>query len=226
VQERLRALAQRPAEMGGEQAAPFPLTPDPFIAVQQLGQVEAKRLRDDSMWGLLWACVLIAIYVALRFFRSLRFGLAAVVPLFHDALVAIGVMAVCMKLVPETTGLNFDINLPAVAAILTVIGYSVNDTIIVFDRIRENLRVKKREAFADVINGSVNETLSRTVLTSGTTLVAAVALYVLTATTGSGIANFAFPMIAGVIVGTYSSVFVAAWLLKVLYRDERPELAA
>ena len=164
------------------------------------------------------------VYVAFRF-ESWRYGVAAVVALIHDALFALGFTAVAGAIVPKSWGLNFDMSLNTLAAILTIIGYSINDTIVVFDRIRENLHTDKKSTFAQLINNSVNETLSRTILTSFTVWLSAIVLYVFTATTGGGIADFSFPLIIGVIVGTYSSVYVASPLVLWWYKGQRPKTA-
>lgn len=131
---------------------------------------------------------------------QLRYAMAAIIALFHDVLITVGFFSL------------FDIpfNLPIVAALLTIIGYSLNDTIIVFDRIRENMHGQRREQFADVVNTSINQTLSRTVLTSGTTLVVVAALFLFG---GEVIHDFAAALLVGIVVGTYSSIFVASPLL-------------
>jgi SecD/SecF fusion protein len=147
------------------------------------------------------------------------------VALIHDALFALGFTAVAGAVIPKSWGLNFEMSLNTLAAILTVIGYSINDTIVVFDRIRENLHNDKKSTFAEVINNSVNETLSRTILTSFTVWLSAVILYSFTATTGGGIADFSFPLLIGVIVGTYSSIYVASPLVLWWYGGKRPKTA-
>jgi preprotein translocase subunit SecF len=134
------------------------------------------------------------IYMWFRF--EFRFGLGAVLGLVHDVLITMGALSLT----------NTPIDLPVVAALLTIVGYSVNDTIIVCDRIRENMPKMLQKKFSDVINISVNQTLSRTILTVGTVLMAAMALYLFG---GGVIHDFAFTMLVGVICGTYSSVFVA-----------------
>ena len=133
-------------------------------------------------------------------FLQLRYALAAIVALFHDVLITVGFFSLFDK----------PFNLPIVAALLTIVGYSLNDTIIVFDRIRENMHGQRRDQFAGVVNQSVSQTLSRTVLTSGTTLVVVLALFFFG---GEVIHDFAFALLVGVIVGTYSSIFVASPLL-------------
>jgi preprotein translocase subunit SecF len=146
--------------------------------------------------------IIVALLVTVVFclFLQLRYALAAIVALFHDVLITVGFFSLFDK--------PFD--LPIVAALLTIIGYSLNDTIIIFDRIRENTHGQRREEFANIVNSSINQTLSRTVLTSGTTLIVVAALFV---SGGEVIHNFAFALLVGIIVGTYSTVFIAAPLL-------------
>ncbi len=146
--------------------------------------------------------IIIAVLVtlALSFYLKLKFAMGAIVALIHDVLITVGVFSLTNK----------EFTLPIIAALLTIIGYSLNDTIIVFDRIRENSRKYHRQAYELIINRSINETLSRTLLTSLTTLVVVVALFVL----GGGIIHdFAFALIVGIIIGTYSSIYVASPLL-------------
>jgi len=160
-----------------------------------VGPKVGAELRRKGFLAVLYSIIGILIYVAWRF--EFRFGLGAVLALVHDALITIG----CFSF------LNKEIDLPEVAAVLTVIGYSVNDTIVVFDRIRENMRKIRRQSLVKVINSSVNETLSRTLLTSGTTLITVIALFFLG---GPVIHNFAFALLVGITVGTYSSIFIAS----------------
>lgn len=146
--------------------------------------------------------IIVSLLVTIVFclFLQLRYALAAIIALFHDVLITVGFFSLFDK--------PFD--LPIVAALLTIVGYSLNDTIIVFDRIRENMHGRRREDFGASVNESINQTLSRTVLTSGTTLVVVLSLFFLG---GEVIHNFAFALLIGVIVGTYSSIFLAAPLL-------------
>ena len=144
------------------------------------------------------AVAAILVYIWLRF--EWQFAVAAVIALVHDVVLTIGVFSV----------IQLEFNLAIIAAILTIIGYSLNDTVIVFDRVRENLRKYKQTPLIEVLNLSINETLSRTLMTSVTTLIALIALYVLG---GEVLRGFTFAMIWGIVVGTYSSVFVAAALL-------------
>jgi preprotein translocase subunit SecF len=146
--------------------------------------------------------IIIALLVTVVFclFLQLRYAMAAIVALFHDVLITVGFFSLFNK--------PFD--LPIVAALLTIVGYSLNDTIIIFDRIRENTHGQRREEFASIVNTSINQTLSRTVLTSGTTLIVVLALF---SFGGEVIHNFAFALLVGIIVGTYSTIFIAAPLL-------------
>jgi len=140
----------------------------------------------------------ILVYISWRF--EFRFAVGAIVALCHDVLITLGAFSVFGK----------EIDLPIIAAFLAIIGYSLNDTIIVYDRIRENLGKYHSESFSFIVNRSINETLSRTLLTSGTTLLVVLALFILG---GGVIHNFAFAMLVGVLIGTYSSIFVASPVL-------------
>jgi len=146
--------------------------------------------------------IIVALLGAIVFclFLQLQYALAAILALFHDVLITVGFFSLLDK----------PFNLPIVAALLTIVGYSLNDTIIVFDRIRENMHGQRREQFAETVNLSINQTLSRTVLTSGTTLLVVAALFVFG---GEVIHDFAFALLIGIVVGTYSSIFVASPLL-------------
>ena len=172
-----------------------------FVAVESSTSISPSVGADMLNSGLLavvYACIGILLYIALRF--DFKYGPGAVVALVHDAFITIGVFAV--------TQIPF--SLPIVAAVLTIIGYSVNDTIVVFDRVRENFEKLKGLPFDRIINTSINETLSRTVLTSLTTLFVVLCIFLL----GGGlIKDFAFALIVGIIIGTYSSIFVASPIL-------------
>lgn len=144
--------------------------------------------------------IALVVTVGLCWFLNLKYAMGAIVALIHDVIITVGAFAL----------LNKEISLPIVAALLTIAGYSLNDTIVVFDRIRENIGRYRKKAFEDVINTSINQTLSRTILTGTTTLVVLVALFFLG---GTVIHDFAFALIVGIIVGTYSSVYVASPVL-------------
>ena len=187
-----------------------------FITVYISGRFELKWLVSAAMAIALGFCIYILRMVHLSipalilasmivtfilfYVLNLKYAMGAIVALVHDVLITVGIFSLFDK----------EFTLPIIAALLTIIGYSLNDTIIVFDRIRENISKYRKESLAVIINKSVNETLSRTILTSGTTLIVLLALFIL----GGGIIHdFAFAMIVGVLVGTYSSIFVASPIL-------------
>jgi len=167
-------------------------------------------LRRQAVKATLYALVGILIYIAFRF--EWIYGAAAVFAVFHDTLVTLGFFSL----------FNYEINLTVIAALLTLVGYSVNDTIVVFDRVRENLKTRRRDDLETVLNDSINQTLSRTILTSGLTFLTVLALFLFG---GDIINNFAFAMVIGIIVGTYSSVAVAAPLVLVYSNLMKPKLA-
>jgi preprotein translocase subunit SecF len=166
--------------------------------VEFVGPSVGQELQTDGLLSLLWATLAIMIYVAIRF--SSRFAPGAVIALIHDLIVTAGIFVI----------LGLEFNLQVLAAMLAILGYSLNDTIIIYDRIRENLALRTSADMTEVLNLSVNQTLSRTVLTSGTTLLALMSLFLLG---GDVIRPFAFAMLIGVVVGTYSSIFIASPLL-------------
>jgi preprotein translocase subunit SecF len=187
-----------------------------FIAIYISGRFELKWLLSGVMAGVLMGAVYLLsilnvsvpylivaalmVSLALFWFLGLKYAMGAIVALIHDVTITVGIFSI----------FNKEFTLPIIAALLTIIGYSLNDTIIVFDRIRENLRKYHKNPLEIVINRSVNETLSRTILTSLTTLVVVVALFVL----GGGIIHdFAFALLVGIVVGTYSSIYVASPIL-------------
>ncbi len=148
--------------------------------------------------AVVYALIGILIYVSIRF--ELRYAVGEIVAIAHDVVITVGAFSVT----------NYEVSLPVVAALLAVVGYSLNDTIIVFDRIRENLKSSKKGEDIIIINKSINETLGRTLLTSITTLMVVVVLFIFG---GGVIHNFAFALMVGVIIGTYSSIFVASPVL-------------
>jgi len=166
--------------------------------VEMVGPQVGKDLREKGFKAVLFAMVAILIYITLRF--EFRFAVGAVLALVHDVMITLGAFSV----------FNKEIDLPIIAAFLAIIGYSLNDTIIVYDRIRENMGRYHKEPFPVIVNRSINETLSRTILTSGTTLLVVAALFIFG---GGVIHNFAFALLVGVLIGTYSSIFVASPLL-------------
>ncbi len=165
-----------------------------FPAIESIGPKVSGELIQSAILAVIAALFVVLIYIWLRF--EWQFAVGAVAALFHDVLITIGVFAV----------LQIKFDLAIIAALLTIVGYSLNDTVVVFDRVRENLRKYKKKALSEVLNLSINETLSRTFMTSVTTLIALISLFVLG---GDVIRGFVFAMILGVIFGTYSSIFVA-----------------
>ncbi len=188
--------------------------------VEFVGPQIGEELREQGGLAMLYALVGILIYVALRF--EFRFSVGAIIALVHDVVITLGFFSI--------TRIEFD--LTVLAAILAIIGYSLNDTIVVFDRIRENFRILRKKDSQQVINSSVNMTLSRTIVTSLTTLIVLIALFMLG---GESVHAFALAMIVGVIVGTYSSIYVASTSLLMMgitkealippEKDEADELA-
>lgn len=169
--------------------------------VEFVGPRVGAELRDSAIRSLGVACVLILLYIAFRF--SVRFAPGAIIALIHDIGITSGIFVIL--------GLEFDLRV--LAALLAIIGYSLNDTIIIYDRIRENMAIRTTHDLADVLNQSVNQTLARTILTSGTTLIAVGSLWVLG---GEVIRPFAIAMAIGIVVGTYSSIFIASPTLLLL----------
>ncbi len=163
---------------------------------EAVGPKIGEELKTNAVYAILVSMILIIIYVWWRF-RQIEFGIAAVIALFHDVMITLGIFSV----------LNWEISLAIVAALLTIVGYSLNDTIVVYDRIREDIKLYRRDTFSSVINRAINECLNRTVLTSGTTMLVVLSLILLG---GEVIRDFAFALLIGVIVGTYSSAFVAS----------------
>ena len=169
-----------------------------FVQVESVGPKVSGELIQTAVIAVILAIAAVLVYIWLRF--EWQFAVGAVAALVHDVVLTIGVFSVLQ--------IRFD--LAIIAALLTIVGYSLNDTVVVFDRVRENLRRYKKKVLQEVLNLSINETLSRTVMTSVTTLLALISLFVLG---GDVIRGFVFAMIWGVIVGTYSSVFVASTVL-------------
>jgi len=169
--------------------------PERALRVEWVGPKAGKQLRDSARNSIVIAAVLIMIYLSFRF--DLRFAPGVIVACMHDAFIVIGLFVLMRK----------EVTLQTIAAILTIVGYSMNDTVVVYDRIRENLSKHRGKSFAQIINLSVSETLSRTILTSGATMLSMLAFLFW----GTGvIKDFALAMVAGIVVGTYSSVYVAA----------------
>lgn len=175
--------------------------------IESVGPKVGKELRDRATWSVIAATVMMGIYIWFRF--ELRFGVGAVIALIHDVLVTIGALILA----------HYEFDLTIVAALLTIVGFSVNDTVIVCDRIRENRRKNKREKLETIINTSINETLSRTIITTGTALLVLVALFILG---GAVIRPFAFALLIGFFSGVYSTIFIASPIILLWEKGKKP----
>ncbi len=188
----------------------FPQAGFRVIQEDEVGSQIGAELKKGALLAIIWALIGIIVYISWRF--EFGFALGAIVALAHDVLVTVGIFS--------ATG--HQISLPIVAALLTIVGYSVNDTIVVFDRIREDLKLLKKPSFKEICNLSINQTLSRTLLTSFTTLITVVMLLIFG---GGAIFDFALALCIGVLVGTYSSIFVATPIVLLWHRDKKPDFA-
>lgn len=173
--------------------------------VEIVGPTAGKQLQSQAFLATMYSLIGMLIYLWFRF--ELIYGVAAVVAVFHDTLITVGAFSLT----------NQEITLTVIAAILTLIGYSMNDTIVIFDRIRENLVGSRRESLSEIVNKSINQTLSRTVLTSGLTFLTVLSLYLFG---GEVLHGFSFALVIGILIGTYSSIAVAAPML-VAYQEWR-----
>ena len=191
----------------------------PFSRVESIGGMVAREIQRNAVIAIILSWLGMILYLAVRF--EFKYGLAAVIALVHDVLISLGAIIVFNLLVPKSAGMALEINLSSVAAFLTIIGYSVNDTIVVFDRVRENIKLLKGESFFNIVNRSINETMGRTIWTALTVFLTVAILFGITARSGGGIASFAFPMMVGTVVGCYSSIYIAsAFLLSKRDRDK------
>ena len=171
------------------------LAPFHVVSAQMVGPKVGAKLRQKALFATLYALAGMLVYIAFRF--EWIYGLGAVIACFHDTLITIGLFSL----------FNREISMTVIAALLTLVGYSMNDTIVIFDRIRENLKFSRKESLEAVMNRAVNQTLSRTVMTSGLTFLTVIALFIWG---GPVLSGFSFALVCGIIVGTYSSVFVAS----------------
>jgi preprotein translocase subunit SecF len=180
----------------------FALAPFTIAQVEIVGPKVGGELRNQAIRVTLYALAGMLVYIAFRF--QWVYGAAAVIAVFHDVLITLGLFKI----------FGFEISLTVIAALLTLVGYSMNDTIVIFDRIRENSRLLRKEAFANVVNKSINQTLSRTILTSGLTFLTVLVLFLMG---GQVLRAFAFALVVGIVVGTYSSFGIAAPLVVAWY---------
>lgn len=183
------------------------ITDNPFKVLRedQVGPKVGKELKQGAVVAIMLSLLVILIYLAFRF--KFIFAATAVIALFHDVLITLGLYAALYNVIP---GLNLEIDLTVVAAFLTLIGYSINDTVIVFDRVREEIKIHKSMPLGELMNMAINKTMSRTILTGGTTLLS---IFILLLFGGEVLRAFSFTMFFGIIIGTYSSVFIASALV-------------
>jgi len=200
-EEKLEAVGSKVRDSLGEKFNKEDIT---IERVEMVGPKVGRDLREKAFLSILYAVIGIVIYISWRF--ELQYAIAAIIALAHDVLVTLGAFSILDK----------EFTLVIVAAFLAIIGYSLNDTIVVFDRIRENLRRRGKNTLVQTINASINQTLSRTLLTSGTTLMVVMALFFFG---GEIIHDFSFALLVGILVGTYSSIFIASVFL--VYWDSR-----
>ena len=172
-----------------------------ILSSEKVGATIADDIKKDSMKAMLLSLIVIFLYIVVRF-RKWQFGLGAIVALFHDTLLVLSAFAIA-----GLFGYSFEIDQVFIAAILTIIGYSINDTVIVFDRIRENVNLHTSSDRMDIFNNAINSTMNRTVITSLTTLAVVLVLLIFG---GAVLRGFSFALVIGVLVGTYSSIFIAS----------------
>jgi len=165
------------------------------IQVQMVGPKVGADLRNKAVLATLYALAGMLVYIAFRF--EWIYGLGAVIAVFHDTIITLGLFSIFKE----------EISMTVIAALLTLVGYSMNDTIVIFDRIRENLKFNRREPLEKVMNNAINQTLSRTIMTSGLTFLTVIALFLFG---GPVLHGFSFALLCGIIVGTYSSIFIAS----------------
>jgi len=187
-------------------ASKYDLTSKDLVKSEQFGPAIGKEIKGKAFTSVIIATLAMLVYISLRF--KLDFGIAAIIALMHDVLIVVAVYSI----------FRIPMNSPFVAAMLTVLGYSINDTIVVFDRIRENMRGARRDSHEDIADLSINQTLARSINTSLTTLLAIIALYVMGV---DSIKEFTLPLIAGISVGVYSSIFVASPIWVLINRNVR-----
>ena len=174
----------------------IPDNPDDFVlSIEKVGPKIGSELSGKALMAIVYAILLILIYISIRF--EFIYAIGAIAAIFHDVIITLGVFSI----------LGYEISLAIIAAFLTIVGYSLNDTIVIFDRIRENMKTLKKQDVSNIVNKSINDSLSRTVVTSLTTLFVVLTLYLFG---GNVLQYFSFAMIIGVLVGTYSSIFIAS----------------
>jgi len=198
-------------------ASLYPDNPSRIIQTENVGPSFADDLRNAALMSIIFALIVIFLYILIRF-KKWSYSAGAVAALAHDVIITLGIFTVLHGIVP----FSLDINQVLIAAFLTIVGYSLNDTVVVFDRIRENSLIFKTESFDKMVNRSINNTLSRTVITSLTTLFVVTILFIFG---GDVLKGLSFALIIGVLLGTYSSIFVASALLVDLQQKTRKNIA-
>ncbi len=173
-----------------------------------VGATIGEELKTSAVYALILGCILIVLYITIRF--EFKFALAAVIALFHDVIISVGGIAL----------LGYELNTPFIAAVLTILGYSINDTIVVFDRIRETLKRKNAPELGEAINISINQVMTRSINTSLTTFLAVIAILIFG---GDSLRTFITTLLIGVVAGTYSSIFVASPLVYLLEKNKNKE---
>jgi preprotein translocase SecF subunit len=176
---------------------------DFILSVEKVGPKIGSELSGKAVMAIVSALILILIYISIRF--EFKFALGAIAALSHDVIITLGIFSI----------MDYEISLPIIAAFLTIVGYSLNDTIVILDRVRENVKAMKRTTYSDMVDRSINDSLSRTIITSITTFMVVFILY---AFGGEVIHYFAFAMLIGVVVGTYSSMYVACPIVVKLHK--------
>ncbi|HNR67281.1 MAG TPA: protein translocase subunit SecF [bacterium] len=189
-------------------SADYPDNAYEILSANEIGPKIGGELRRSAILAILISLLGILIYVSWRF--EFKFAVGAVIALFHDVLITLGIFSL----------LGLEITLTVIAAFLTIVGYSLNDTIVIYDRIRENLKIMRRDSLYTIINTSINQTISRTIITSLTTLLVVVVLYFFG---GEVIRDFSFAMIIGIVIGTYSSIFIASAIVYEWHRRQESE---
>jgi preprotein translocase SecF subunit len=197
----------------------FPDRKPVIVEVQQIGAKVGAELRKDAFYAVIFSLIAMLIYVGFRF--KFIYGVGAVVALFHDVLLTLGIISLVDGLTPMT---NFEIDQNMIAAFLTIVGLSVNDTVVIFDRMRENQKIYRSMSLMELMNKSLNETLSRTIITSGTIFIVTIVLFLFGGEVNRG---FAFAMTVGITTGTYSSIYIAsAIVLDYTIRKQAKKLAS
>jgi SecD/SecF fusion protein len=213
----LRVAAESGSAQTIEQALETTYPDAHFVPVeeQEVGAIVGAQIRNSAVIACMFAMLGILFYVAVRY--EFSFALGAIVAVAHDILLTIG----CYCIANAISGRQF--NATVVAALLTIIGFSINDKVVIFDRIRENLKLGVRGTFSEVINQALNQTLSRTIITSGTVFLATLALYIFG---GGEINDFAYTFLVGIITGTYSSIYIATPFVLRWHKGQRPNIGA